>query len=107
MKASKKNHIRLIRGIAAVMSAGLVLSMAGCGGGETTGSGTGASEATYKTVDLQQRKIKIYQYGFRKNTITSTESGKRILCSRFSGGKYLSVVVGVYSRSAPNAETAP
>ena len=39
MKASKKNHIRLIRGIAAVMSAGLVLSMAGCGGGETTGSG--------------------------------------------------------------------
>ena len=59
MKASKKNHIRLIRGIAAVMSAGLVLSMAGCGGGETTGSGTGASEATYKTVDLQQRKIKI------------------------------------------------
>lgn len=79
MKASKKNHIRLIRGIAAVMSAGLVLSMAGCGGGETTGSGTGASEATYKTVDLQQRKIKIYQYGFRKNTITSTESGKRFM----------------------------
>ena len=79
MKASKKNHIRLIRGIAAVMSAGLVLSMAGCGGGEPTGSGTGASEATYKTVDLQQRKIKIYQYGFRKNTITSTESGKRFM----------------------------
>ena len=46
---------------------------------DPTGSGTGASEATYKTVDLQQRKIKIYQYGFRKNTITSTESGKRFM----------------------------
>ena len=66
MKASKKNHIRLIRGIAAVMSAGLVLSMAGCGGGETTGSGTGASEATYKTVDLQQRKSKYINTDFGK-----------------------------------------
>lgn len=38
-----------------------------------------APALSVKTVDLKQRKIRIYQYGFRKASITDTEDGRRLM----------------------------
>ena len=49
---------------------------AGCGDKPAVSSGSSQSAGlSVKTVDLKQRKIRIYQYGFRKASITDTEEG--------------------------------
>ena len=63
--------------LAAVLTAGLA---AGCGDKPAVSSGSSQSAGlSVKTVDLKQRKIRIYQYGFRKASITDTEDGRRLM----------------------------
>ena len=56
---------------AAVM---LLLPMGGCGKTEDPTPGV-----SYETTDLGGRKIRIYQYGFRKDSINNTDRGRRFM----------------------------
>ena len=56
---------------AAVM---LLLPMGGCGKTEDP-----TPDVSYETTDLGGRKIRVYQYGFRKDSINNTDRGRRFM----------------------------
>jgi ABC-type glycerol-3-phosphate transport system substrate-binding protein len=69
-----------VRGMAILLALGMLMGVVGCGDKPTSSDATSSTaKVSYKTVDLQKRNIKIYQYGFRKSTATATEDGRRFM----------------------------